>query len=110
MNRLFPRNSYGRIALALSGAFFLPVSLFPLILFLFHAPAPQGAFAWFFRVLLTEFFTALFLFSFVCLIWAAATPQWLERMLQQIASKLTVAIGLLALSGAVVVFYQMWLL
>ena len=75
MNRLFPRNSYGRIALALSGAFFLPVSLFPLILFLFHAPAPQGALASLFRILLTEFFTALLLFSLVSLIWAAATPQ-----------------------------------
>ena len=58
LNRLFPRNRYGRIALTLSGTFFLAVSIFPLILFLFHAPVPQGAFAWLFRILLTEFFTA----------------------------------------------------
>ena len=110
LNRLFPRNRYGRIALTLSGTFFLAVSIFPLILFLFHAPVPQGAFAWLFRILLTEFFTALLLFSLASLIWAAATPQWLESMLQKIASKIAVAIGLLALSGAVVAFYQMWLL
>jgi hypothetical protein len=83
LDPLFPRDLYGRMALALASAFFGPICGVMAFASLFGArPRPwQGVLEWLFLAIAEELFLALFLFFACGLIWALATPRWMERLL-----------------------------
>jgi hypothetical protein len=96
MDQLFPRDTYGRIALALASLFFGPVC-WVLALALVFGSRPGGVLEWLFLAIAEELLLALSLFFACALIWTLATPGWLERLLGAVAKKVAVALGLFAL-------------
>jgi hypothetical protein len=96
MDQLFPRDTYGRIALALASLSFGPVC-WVLAIALVFGSRPGGVLEWLFLAVVEELFVALALFFACGLVWALATPRWLERLLGVVAKKLALALGLFAL-------------
>jgi hypothetical protein len=96
LERLFPSDPYGRIALGLASLTFGPVCwVMALALLLGHWPGDVGA--WLLLAFAEQLFAALSLFFACGLIWALATPRWLEGLLLVVAQKVAVALGLFAL-------------
>lgn len=96
MDQLFPRDLYGRIALALASLFFGPICWIMAIALLF-GPRPGDVLDWLFLAVVEELVVALSLFFACALVWALATPRWLKRLLEIVAKKLAVALGLFAM-------------
>ena len=88
--KLFPRDIPGRIALALIGLLFAPISGSLLVAMLF-SPEGQNADGWV-RLLVVEVALAFFTFSIAALIWAVATPCWLESALPRVARNVAIAL------------------
>lgn len=88
-NRKFlPRTFLGRFQLACLSLIFLPFSAWFLYVVAF-APRPPGNLAeWIARFVFGEFFGVLFVVSVLGLIWAVATPPWLETILERASAKL----------------------
>jgi hypothetical protein len=93
IDQLFPRDLYGRVALALASLSFGPICWVMAIALLLGS-RPDGALEWLFLTVVEELFVALALFFAAGLVWSFAMPRWLEGLLQAIARKLAVAIGL----------------
>jgi hypothetical protein len=93
MDQLFPRDLYGRIALALASLFFGPICGIMAFALLFGA-RPQGVLVGLFLAVIEELFVALSLFFACGLVWALATPRWLEKLLKPVCTKLVFALGL----------------
>jgi len=108
LDRLFPRDLYGRLALGIASLFFVPVATFLAFAMLFWA-RPQGVLGWLIVGTAAELFMALALFFTCGLIWAMATPRWLERFLDSVTEKLAISLLLFILplaSVAVWAFMQ----
>jgi hypothetical protein len=95
-DRLFPRDFYGRIALALGSLTLGPVCWFLAIVLLLGGK-PDGILGWLVLAVVEELFLALALFFTCGLIWSLATPQWLEPLLAGVAGRLGIALGLFAI-------------
>jgi hypothetical protein len=93
IDQLFPRDRYGRIALALASLSFGPICWVMAIALLLGS-RPDGALEWLFLAVVEELFVALALFFAAGFVWSLATPCWLEGLLQAIAKKVAVALGL----------------
>jgi hypothetical protein len=88
--KLFPRDLFGRIALGLVSLLFTPISGAFVWVSLFSIGG--GNADWWSRLLITEIALAFFVWSVVGLIWAIATPRWLESALPRVALRLMIAI------------------
>ena len=97
IERLFPRDLYGRIALALASLFFGPFCWLVAFGVLFgsrRGGLPNDVPGWLFLAVVEELFLSLALFFACGLVWALASPRWLERLLDAVAWKLVIALGL----------------
>jgi hypothetical protein len=94
LDPLFPRDLYGRIALALASAFFGPICGIIAFAPMFGARPRQGVLEGMFLAIVEELFLALFLFFACGLVWALATPRRMERVLEAVTRKLMLALGL----------------
>ncbi|MDA1051542.1 MAG: hypothetical protein O3C40_13820 [Planctomycetota bacterium] len=111
---MLPRDVYGRIALGLLSALFLPLSGCVVwwmlrASLLGPAPAPQTAEEWLFLLFVETFFTALFAVSAGGVLWAIATPNWVERAISSYVLKLVFAVFCFCLVGMVLVFWAFWM-
>jgi|GEM_PF-474085 len=106
IEKLFPRDVYGRIALDISAMVMLPFSC---LLMFSQSPKriPADLREWIARVLVLEVGPALFLFFGCALIWAVATPRWLEHFLERLKRRLVKALLFLMLQ---LCFDVVWLL
>lgn len=92
---LFPRDVYGRIALAIASLSFGPVCWLMAIDLLFGS-LPDGPLEWLFLAAVEQVIVTLGLYFACGLVWALAKPRWLERLLERVTKKVTVvALGLL---------------
>src|SRR5689334_8277403 len=92
-SKLFPRDLYGRIALGIASLVLAPVGA-AMFVALLTRPRPRGVTEWLVVAVASELSLALAIF-FVCgLVWAVATPKWLEASLERVARRLTVALFL----------------
>jgi hypothetical protein len=96
MDELFARDPYGRIALALASLTFGPVS-WVLTIALVFGSRPGGVLECLFLAFVEELLVSLSLFFACGLIWALATPRWLETLLGVVGKKVAIALGLFAL-------------
>ena len=96
LDQLFPRDPYGRIALALASLSFGPVCWVMALALLFGS-RPNDVLEWLFLAVVEELFVALALFFACGLVWALATPRWLETLLEVVAKKVAIALGFFAL-------------
>jgi hypothetical protein len=97
---LFPRDIYGRMALTLASLTFGPIFWLLAVVVVFGArPGPQvvGWPEWCFLAVVGELSVALALFFACGLVWAIATPRWLEQVLDVVVTKLMMALGLFVL-------------
>jgi len=106
--RLFPRDLYGRIALALASLFFGPISAVSLYALVFLNRPPQKLLDSLFWIICQELFLALSLFFACGLIWALATPRWLERSLHAVTQKLALALLLFMIPFGLLAFWAMF--
>jgi hypothetical protein len=106
IEQLFPRDLAGRIALAVSSLFFVPVSGF-LFYGMIRKPFPANGLDKAFHLIVEELLGALFLFFAVGFIWAIATPRWLEPILRSAETKLS--IGLLLISASLLIAMVLFL-
>src|SRR3954470_963180 len=101
MSKLFPRDWRGRVALAISSLFFLPVSVMGAYMFFVHA-RPKRLLDQFIVVVTADLFFAMALFFATALIWAAATPRWLERLQAGVSKRLVIALFSLVLTASAI--------
>ena len=111
---MLPRDIYGRIALGLLSALFLPLSgcvvWWMLRAYLLGpAPAPKTIEQWLMLLFVETFFTALFAVSAGGLLWAIALPHWIERAISGYVLKLVIATFCFCLVGIVYVFWAFWM-
>ncbi|MBI5758542.1 MAG: hypothetical protein HZA46_08500 [Planctomycetales bacterium] len=104
--KLFPRDVLGRIALALIALLFGPISGAFLFAMLF-VQNRQNPDRWV-RLVIVEVALAFFTFSVVGLIWAIATPRWLESALPRVAARLGIAIGIGFIPFAIVALWALF--
>ena len=95
-SRLFPRDPHGRLALAIASLFFLPLGTIGAYTFLCRAQ-PKGIMERLTSFALVDLSVSMVLFFGCGLIWALATPRWLERLLICIAKRLVIAMALFML-------------
>jgi hypothetical protein len=93
---LFPRDLYGRLALGIASVFFFPLSCF-IVVAILTRPPPQSLAEWLALAIVGQVFFAMALFFGGGLIWALATPRWLEGFLELAASRLLLALLLFML-------------
>jgi hypothetical protein len=96
VDQLFPRDTYGRIALALASLSFGPV-FWVLAIALVFGSRPGGVLDSLFLAVVEELFVALALFFACGLVSASATPRRLERLLGAVSQKLAIALALFTL-------------
>jgi hypothetical protein len=90
LSPLFPRDLFGRIGLALASLFFAPLGILGAYLFIVQGH-PKGIVAKLTNIVVGELFLTM-AFYFICgLVWALATPQWLERILPAVTQKFLLA-------------------
>ena len=90
LEKLFPSDLYGRIALGLASLIFGPMfGIGALALFNMR---PQGVLDWILVLTAEELLIALSLFFACDLIWALAKPRWMEQFLNVITRKLFIAV------------------
>jgi len=97
IGKLFPRDWYGRIALALASLCLGPASWFMVVACLPGA-GPVGVMRRVILAIVEELFLALALFFTFGLVWALATPHWMESFLYGVSKKLNIALALFAIS------------
>jgi hypothetical protein len=105
-SRLFPRDLYGRIALAIASLFFLPLGLIGAYTCMFRAQ-PKGVIERLTCFVVGELFVALVLFFGCGLIWALMTPRWLEHLLGCIAKRLIIALVLFMLPFGIMALWAL---
>lgn len=103
--KLFPRDRLGRVALALVSVVLGPVCGAMAIALVFGERPIPSALGWLLWAILEEIALALALYFACALIWAIATPRWLERRLPGVAR--TVAI-VMALAAAALLSLMIW--
>jgi hypothetical protein len=106
VEKVFPRDVYGRIALALASVILGPVFGFLAVVCLF-AEARPNVLGRLFLLIFEELFIALSIFFACGLIWAMATPRWMECVLTAIVGKLAIALGLFAIPAGL---FAAWVL
>jgi hypothetical protein len=92
----FPRDAFGRVVIALASAFF-GILFWSLAVAVIYGAKPDGALELMFFVAAEELFFVLALLCTCGLIWALATPRWMERALDAIVRKLLLALALFAI-------------
>lgn len=112
VEKLFPSDVYGRIALALASLFFgTPCWLVAFGILFAHLtgrrPAARGVEQWLVVLIVEELSLSFGLFFACGLLWALAKPHWLRRHLPTVATKLALA---MALSMALLGFLVAWVL
>lgn len=96
LDKIFPRDFYGRVSLGLTGVVISPCAGF-MSLVLLQRETPREWEPWFYMLVAQEFFLALFLYFSCSLIWALATPAWMEKILLAVHKRMGIALALFAL-------------
>ncbi len=114
MNDLLPRDTYGRIAVGLVSALFLPLSgcvvWWMLRAYLLGpAPNPKTLTEWLFLLFVETFFTSLYVVSAGGVLWAIAMPESVERTINRFVMKLVLATFCFSLVGMAFVFWALWM-
>lgn len=110
VDRVFPRDICGRIALGVASAFFVPVSGWVLIAIALNTELHRTVETWIWATLVSELAISLLLFFGCGLIWALATPRWLEKFLHGATRKLALALFLFWTPFAVLSIWSLGLL
>lgn len=92
LDGLFPRDLYGRIALGLASLTLGPAFAVAAVAIAVGRPPGAGFWWWALWAVLGEVFLALTLFFACGLVWALATPRWLERRRRGVVLKLAMAL------------------
>jgi hypothetical protein len=103
MSRLFPRDLYGRLALGIASLLLCPLGTLGAVSCFFGA-GPRGLDHWLVRAMAGELCVAFALFFGSGLVWAVATPNWLENLLEPVAKKMAIALFLFWLSFVAWIF------
>lgn len=111
---MLPRDVYGRIALGLMSALFIPISgcvvWWMLRAYLLGpVPTPKTIAEWLVLLFVETFFTSLLAVSTGGLLWAIATPSRIERALGGYVLKLMMATLSFSLVGLAFVLWAFWM-
>jgi len=87
MNSREPNPDDGRLALAVGGLLFIPLSIGAIYGLNFEVPAPQGPLEWGIRIFLDELAIAAALFFGIGFLWAITGSRSLKRLLDRITVK-----------------------
>jgi hypothetical protein len=109
MDRLFPRDLYGRLALGLASLVLFPVGAFGAGA-LMLGRAPGNVQEWLIFAIAEELFVAWTVFFGCGLIWAVATPRWLENCLESVAKRLSMALALVMVPFGLLVLWTLILM
>ncbi len=110
LDRVFPRDVCGRLALGIASAFFVPLSCFILIAIALNTELHRTVETWIWATLVSELALALLIFFGCGLIWALATPRWLEKFLHGATKKIAVALFLFIMPFSVLGIWSLVLL
>jgi len=108
LDRLFPRDLYGRIALALASLTLGPLFGFFSVAMLFRPKIQRPALEEWFIVSLEAFCLALAVFFACGFVWAVATPRRLERILEHVVAHLGITMCLFWIPFAIAAMWAMW--
>ena len=106
ISSLFPRDLYGRLSLGIASLFFGPLGAVGAFTFLVRA-RPKGITERLAFIVVGELFVAMALFFGCGLLWALATPQWLERLLAPVAKRLAIALALFSIPFGIMALWAL---
>jgi len=103
---LFPRDLFGRLALGIASLFFVTLGTMGAYTFLVRA-RPNGIVEKLTFILVGELFVAMALFFGCGLVWAVATPRWLESLLAPVAKRLMIALAVFVIPFGIVALWAL---